>query len=210
MADQTTKERLVSAGTKIFAEKGYRDATVAEICEKAEANIAAVNYHFGDKESLYDACWRHAFSITATTFPIDGGLPENPSIEDSIYCYASAILHRIFSEDDAGLFPLLLAREMVSPTLALEKIATDALLPQSGFLKQALIPYLGEEANEEMVMGCMLGVISQCAFFNFNRGLRETVIFKKTMTEEELDQMARHIARFSIGGIDQIKKDSGK
>lgn len=210
MADLTTKERLIEAGTAIFAEKGFRDATVAEICEKAEANIAAVNYHFGDKESLYDACWRHAFSITAGTYPIDGGLGENPSLEDSIYCYSSAILHRIFSEDDAGLFPRLLAREMVAPTLALEKIALDALLPQANYLKSTLKPYLGEQADEEMIMGCMLGIISQCAFFNFNRGLRETVICKKTMTIEEIDQMARHIARFSIGGINQIKKDSGK
>lgn len=210
MADHTTKERLIRAGTTIFAQKGYRDATVAEICDKAEANIAAVNYHFGDKESLYDACWRHAFSITAGTYPIDGGLPEHPNLEDCIICYAKAILHRIFSEDEAGLFPLLLAREMVSPTLALEKIATDALFPQSEFLKNAIGSYLGDDTDEETVMRCMLGVISQTAFFNFNRGLRETVICKKTMTSEEIDRMARHIARFSIGGINEIKKDSGK
>ena len=56
----TTRERVLTAASEIFAEKGYRDATVSEICEAADANIASVNYHFGDKESLYDEVWRHA------------------------------------------------------------------------------------------------------------------------------------------------------
>ena len=45
----TTKDRLLAAACAVFADKGYRAATVVEICTAAEANIAAVNYHFGNK-----------------------------------------------------------------------------------------------------------------------------------------------------------------
>jgi AcrR family transcriptional regulator len=47
-----TRGQLLKSACKVFAEKGYREATIAEICEKAGANIAAVNYYFRDKESL--------------------------------------------------------------------------------------------------------------------------------------------------------------
>ncbi len=46
-------KKLLSAACDVFVEMGFRDATVAEICRRAGANISAVNYHFGSKETLY-------------------------------------------------------------------------------------------------------------------------------------------------------------
>ncbi len=202
----TTKQRLIQAGCEIFAEKGYRAATVAEICEMAEANIAAVNYHFRDKETLYDEVWRHAFEVTSTIFPIDASLPENPTLEDYIYSYAFAIVHRVFNDDEAGLFPKLLHQEMSNPTLALDRIAKEVLFPQSQFLGKVVHAALEQKIPEEQIRLCMHSIIGQCAFFNFSRPLRERVIGKKTMTEEEKEKLARHIAAFSLGGLNEIKK----
>jgi len=203
---QTTKERLLKAACGIFAEKGFRDATVAEICEAASANIAAVNYHFGDKETLYDEVWRCAFSLATETYPLDGDLPENPGIEDYLHCYASAFLHRIFSEDKSGLFAKLLYREMASPTLALKKIATDYLIPQSQHMAAVIENMLGPDFDGHALTLCKHSIIGQCAFYNFSRPLRERIIGKKNMPEEEIDRIARHIARFSLGGLKEIQK----
>ncbi|MGD0918055.1 MAG: TetR family transcriptional regulator, partial [Thermodesulfobacteriota bacterium] len=52
---------LLAVASEAFAEKGYCEATVSEICERTKSNVAAVNYHFGDKETLYVKAWRHAF-----------------------------------------------------------------------------------------------------------------------------------------------------
>ncbi|MEE9367920.1 MAG: CerR family C-terminal domain-containing protein [Pontiella sp.] len=203
---QTTKDRLLQAACAVFAEKGYQNATVAEICEKAEANIAAVNYHFGDKESLYDQVWRHAFEITSTTYPVDGNLPENPELEDYIYSFAYALIHRFFDEGEAGLFPKLLHQEMSNPTLALDRIAQEALFPQSQFVGKAVHAELEQKVSEKQIRLCMHSIIGQCAFFNFSRPLREHVLGTSIMSEEEKDQIARHIAAFSIGGLKEIKK----
>ena len=98
---ETTKDRLLAAASAVFADKGYREATVAEICKAADANIAAVNYHFGNKGALYDVVWHHVFDLASSAYPIDGSLPpENPVLEDYIYSYANALLHRIFSETE--------------------------------------------------------------------------------------------------------------
>ena len=49
-----TKARLLDAAGQEFAEKGFEGATVRAICDRARVNLAAVNYHFGDKEMLYE------------------------------------------------------------------------------------------------------------------------------------------------------------
>jgi len=47
-----TPDRIINAATRLFAEKGYDGTSTREICEAAEVNIAAINYHFGSKENL--------------------------------------------------------------------------------------------------------------------------------------------------------------
>ena len=60
MAHDLTKARLLEAAGEEFAEKGFELARVRAICERAGANLAAINYHFGDKEQLYVEVLREA------------------------------------------------------------------------------------------------------------------------------------------------------
>ncbi|MBR6056865.1 MAG: TetR family transcriptional regulator, partial [Victivallales bacterium] len=57
------RDRLLVAGLKFFANKGYDGATVREICDEAKSNIAAINYYFGDKEGFYSAVKEYAIDI---------------------------------------------------------------------------------------------------------------------------------------------------
>jgi len=201
---ENTKDRLLVAACEIFADKGFREATVAEICEKAGANIAAVNYHFGDKEKLYDAVWRHTFDRAAEVYPIDGKLPEHPSIEDYIFTFTRAILRRIFSEDETGYFAKLLCHEMSAPTLSLNRIAEEALFPQKQYLSNVIARLTGDQIDEHTLQLCLRSIIGQCAFYNFSRPLREPMLGKAPLNEQEIDNIAAHIATFSIGGIEKV------
>ena len=58
--NRTTRERLLDASTRLFAESGYRGASVRDICNQARANPGAVSYHFGGKRQLYRAVLRRA------------------------------------------------------------------------------------------------------------------------------------------------------
>ncbi len=85
---------MISA-SRIFAEKGYHAATIAEICEQAESNIASVNYHFRDKENLYLEAWRFAFQQDLDRHPSDGGITLDMSAEVRLAGRIRSLIGRI-------------------------------------------------------------------------------------------------------------------
>ena len=89
-----TQARLLDSACEVFAERGYRDATIAEICENAGANIAAVNYHFGSKENLYAEAWRHSFQQSLQAHPPDGGIRPGAPAEERFRAKILAFLQR--------------------------------------------------------------------------------------------------------------------
>src|SRR5262245_56728848 len=60
-----TRDRLLEVAAEVFAEAGYREATIRDICARAGANVAAVNYHFGGKEELYRAVIEYATKVAS-------------------------------------------------------------------------------------------------------------------------------------------------
>ena len=56
-----TKESIMAAAMRLFAEKGLKLVTVREICKAAKVNVALVNYHFRNKNGLYQACVERLF-----------------------------------------------------------------------------------------------------------------------------------------------------
>ncbi len=65
-ARDLTRDKLIEAAGHVFAERGYRAATIREICRRAGANVAAVNYTFGDKMGLYTEVLRHSVRAAKT------------------------------------------------------------------------------------------------------------------------------------------------
>src|SRR5215469_18909334 len=55
-----TRAELLEAAGHVFAEKGFDRATGKEICERARANTAAINYYFGGMDGLYAAVLEEA------------------------------------------------------------------------------------------------------------------------------------------------------
>src|SRR5215475_15617031 len=88
-ADRTrtdTRQRVLEAAGEVFAARGFRAATVREICQRAKANLAAVNYHFGDKERLYAAVLQYTFHC-AEPYPLDLGLGGEASEEERLRAF---------------------------------------------------------------------------------------------------------------------------
>ncbi len=55
MPEPNTRNKIMDAGERLFAQNGYDRTSLREITSRAGANLAAVNYHFGSKEKLFEA-----------------------------------------------------------------------------------------------------------------------------------------------------------
>ncbi len=79
-ADAGTRDRVLASARAVFAERGVKEATVREICSRAKANVAAVNYYFGGKDKLFMAVLADHLQAAQERFPADMGLgPEAPA-----------------------------------------------------------------------------------------------------------------------------------
>ncbi|MBI2520815.1 MAG: TetR/AcrR family transcriptional regulator [Bdellovibrio sp.] len=64
-----TRERILQVATDLFADRGFDGASVRAIAKKANVNLAAVNYHFSNKQNLYYEVLRHG--IAQLTFQME-------------------------------------------------------------------------------------------------------------------------------------------
>src|SRR5207247_10961656 len=108
-----TRQRLLEAAGEVFAERGFRDATTQEICRRADANIAAVHYHFGDKEELYRTVIQYAEERAAESAPADvePGAPAEKRLREHI----ESFLVRLFVECPTVWLGTLVAHDVSVP-----------------------------------------------------------------------------------------------
>jgi AcrR family transcriptional regulator len=111
------KVRMLEAAGRIFAERGFRDATVRDICQAAQVNLAAVNYHFGDKERLYIESVKHAHRTRLQQVPMPKW-PPGTTAAVKLHGFIYAFLCRVLADDRDGWEPQLMMRELAQPTLA--------------------------------------------------------------------------------------------
>lgn len=119
------KDKLISSAISVFAEKGYRLGKVADIVKGADANIAAVNYHFGSKDNLFVHALREAHKIANATHPSLGGLDSSASPEEKLCAMARAILRRSFDPGEAGDFNRIMSKTIHVPGSPIELILNE-------------------------------------------------------------------------------------
>ena len=201
-----TRHLLLEAAGAVFAERGFRAASVREICQRAKANVAAVNYHFGDKESLYSEVLRYALRCAREKYPPDLGLPARAPVEERLHAFILSFLLRLFGEDRHSWHSKLVSREMVEPTSALDKLVEEEIRPMSDRLHKIIRELLGRQAGEEMVRLCGLSVVSQVLFYHHCEPVYSRLFPKMKFGEKELERLARHITDFSLAAIRQFAK----
>src|SRR4051812_20479295 len=90
-----TRQRLLEAAGEVFADFGFRKATVRDICSRAEANVAAVNYHFGDKHKLYSEVLKYAHGCAIAKYPPSLGLSPDSLPEKRLHAFVLSFLQRL-------------------------------------------------------------------------------------------------------------------
>jgi len=204
-----TRHRILTAACEVFAQKGYHDSTVEEICRRAKTNIAAVNYHFGSKDQLYARVWRHAFDESLRAYPPEGGMGPDAPAEDRLRGAIHSMVGRAADPGRIGHAGKLLLREMLNPTDVIEQVKLDAIAPLRERMDRIMRELLGPEADEEQVRLCAMSVVHQCLAIGIHllaHKLPPDVEFDLT-TDQLVERLAGHIARFSLAGISATREN---
>jgi AcrR family transcriptional regulator len=196
-----TSRSLLASASVIFAQKGYHDATIADICEQAGVNIAAVNYHFGNKETLYREAWLHAFRASVKAHPPDGGVSPDAPAEGRLRGYIESTLRRATDKNNMEI--RIMMKEMPSPTGLLEVVAHEALLPLHMLIEDIVRELIGPSAQDMQVRFCTMSIINQCLNPVVVRaGIPEDNDTRAVMLKiGNIKAYARHVYRFSLAGI---------
>lgn len=210
-----TKSRLLEAAGQVFADAGYKNATIREICQRASANIAAVNYHFGDKEGLYRAVLDYAANCALEKYPIGGGADPASPPQARLAIFIRTYLSRLLDEGRPAWHGKLISREMVEPTQALAILADTFARPQyhrlSGIVAELLniAPGVPGEGNDEMIRRCAASIVGQCLFYKHCRPMINILMPEQAYDAASLATLADHITAFSLGAIESIRTARG-
>ena len=196
-----TRQRLLDAARAVFAEHGYRHATVREICQRAGANVAAIHYHFGDKEALYLELFRELGSQLLQRYPPNLGLGADASVDERLFAFVHSFLLRILGDDAATSPGRLFAREMVEPTPVLDQMVEEIVRPLFKHLCGIVAELLGPSATPDEIVLCARSVVAQCVFYQHSRPVIERLSTPEPCTPERIRALAEHITRFSLEGL---------
>jgi AcrR family transcriptional regulator len=197
-----TRHQLLEAAGEVFAEIGFRDATVRAICQRAGANVAAINYHFGDKESLYMEVLRYAKTKALEKYPILLGVAETAPPEEKLHAFVQSMLSRIFNQGPTSWHGRLMSREMIEPTPALDSLIEERIRPLTNTLCRIVSEILRCPLTDERVVNCAFSVVSQCVFYNHCRPAVKR-LFPGHLPEDPsaIAKLATHITRFSLAAM---------
>lgn len=194
------KQRLILAAVEVFAEKGFKAATVREIVERAAANIAAINYHFGDKENLYFQACKHAHACSAAQEPPPqwpDGTPPRQKLEEFI-----RIIVRSMTVPSSPAAMQLLMRELANPTAAARQIVHDYIQPMA-FTLRAILRELFPTAEPRRLLMVGFSIIGQCLYYRQNRPVSELIFGSEDVAALTPELIADHIVRFTLAALGQ-------
>jgi len=196
-----TRRRLLEAAGEIFAKEGFRRATVREICQHAKANIAAVNYHFRNKEGLYTAVLQHGMAASLKQHPPDSGVDSSASPERRLHVFIHSFLQRLLMGTSQGAYARLMVREMSEPTAALDVVVREHIRPLSDRLIGIVREILGPGASEEAVMQNAMSIVGQCVFYRHAEQVIAKLSPSQKHTPHAVARLAGHITQFSLAGL---------
>jgi TetR/AcrR family transcriptional regulator, regulator of cefoperazone and chloramphenicol sensitivity len=225
---QVTRQRLIEAASSLFAEKGFRKTTIKEICEESGANIAAVNYHFGDKAGLYREVWQVAYNAAVTRYPFaterftsergtaergtaERGTAERGTAErgdrpeEELRTHIYSLVHRISGLDPNGLIERLHAQERQRSTGLIDTTLHTVRKPARNHLRGSVAAILNVAATDPLVDWCEAVILAQVRAIN--PSVRQTipVFVERSLEVDFIEQYAEHVVQFTLAALKGLR-----
>lgn len=134
---RSTRAVVLEAAGKVFAERGFAEATSKEICERAGTNGAAVNYYFGGKEGLYEEVLIEAHRQMLSLEDLNRIIASEATPEEKLRVFLEHIIRTAMNASELWGIRIFL-RELASPSPFVPKFITTAVFPKSQKLRELI------------------------------------------------------------------------
>ena len=202
--NELTRERILDEAEALFANNGYHAVSVREITRAARCNLAAVNYHFGNKQNLYLEVFRSRWLPRASRLfnnfrksLKDNGHSSPNSVVESL---ARAFLEGPMSDDERMRHHKLIFGEFAQPTQAFELVADQVLKPLFTSLMADLRAVMPDTTGDKQMALNAFSILAMVLYFNLARPL--IARFLDGYDEGDFkNRLVDHIVKFSLNGI---------
>jgi TetR/AcrR family transcriptional regulator, regulator of cefoperazone and chloramphenicol sensitivity len=199
--DHETRQRLLDAAAQLFAERGYQQVSIRDICTAANANVASVNYYFHDKWGLYEELIRTVIEGAKRMQQASHASPPGTPPEERLRIYIRTFLqHGLAAVEEKDRWAgKLMGREMTDPTPGLDLFVDQVIRPNSQWLGELIGELMGLPATDGRVGACVGSVQTQIVGY-FGPVVKRIVPGLK-FTPDVIAGIADHITKFSLAGI---------
>jgi len=200
VACDCVRNKVLEAAGEVFAEKGFKAATVREICSLADVNLASVNYYFGDKEQLY----LEAVKLAHPGRLDEGELawPEGMSLTDKLRMFLQGFIERLAKESESSWKVRLFRREIIEPTPFCRETLKEYFLNRFSVLEKIAEEILPATTPAWQRRQICFSIVGQCVYFKAARNVISMVIgddeHEAHYTAEALTE---HVIRFSLAAL---------
>lgn len=199
-----TRERLIEVAERLFSERGFAATSVRHITAEAGCNLAAVNYHFGGKDQLYEEVFRRRLGATREqrlesirrTIAEAGG---SPSLEALLRSFALAFLEPFMTTDEGRQWHRLMRRELHEPHLPQGMFVGGVITPVYEELAAALVRVC-PGLDLETARYCTYSVVGQLVQLLRVERYAEEASFERA-PRVSLADLIDHVVLFSTAGV---------
>lgn len=201
-----TSRHLLETAGEIFADKGLDAATGLEICRRAGVNAAAINYHFGGMEGLYEAVLIEARGRVPSFERLSGVAAANPDPRARLRAIIALAVGVLTGPMTQSWVLRLMLREIVSPSPAFERLILAAeALPKLRLLRTMVAQIMDlPEDHPAVAHGC-LGVLAPIQLMLIgDRAVLGRVFPELSLGPAGAPVLAQRLAAFALGGLAAI------
>ncbi|SEG75489.1 TetR/AcrR family transcriptional regulator [Marinobacterium lutimaris] len=194
---EATRSRIIEAAGQVFAERGYHDTTSKEICKRAGANLAAVNYHFGSRDGLYLAVISEVMSHLLELEYLKQVAGGDGSAEEKLAQLIDGLVHSLIEE--RSWHTRVWAREILTPSPVLPAITATESTPRVEIILPLLSELTGIPGDDPKRFYGLLGLMSPCLMLLIIDPELPTPI--QPIYSRPAEEIADHIKRFVFSGL---------
>ncbi len=197
---EITRERILKAAERLFAERGYEATSIRAIVAKARVNQAAINYHFAGKDGLYREVLRAAFRALTEHQLAHVEEMKATSREQALVEFVRHQLQPLIGRDELSRHLRIFNWEAVRPTAVFRKLLSEEAAPFMGAAVDLVRRFL-PDADQRTLVVAAIWLIGQCSVFMRNREQLAGPPVNLSLDESAIEFIGMMISRWAIGGL---------